>query len=186
MLRFIYFIIWILIFSSCSTIDSVESLVNKVNPIYNIKSNGNASYLASVPLMTESKRNEIIKFYKSSNIIDYSLSDNQIFSTFMKQSKDFIETVDIEYVDNLKKFDSLGYINIIFDERKISTNSKLEYIYFWDYSNFRFLVPLLPLFNEYHKRNQCVNRAIESCYKNNMNTVVITPTLNHFKLYKNQ
>jgi hypothetical protein len=92
--------------------------------------------------------------------------------------------IDHNSLNTLVK-DSAIVIKVSFDKTRSNENLKLESIYYWDYSNFRFLVPFLPLFNEYHKRNQCVNKAIESCIKNNMDAVVICPSLNHFKLYKN-
>lgn len=259
MKQFIYIISSLILLSSCSTLDSIDRLVSTVNPIYNIKPNGNSGYLVSLPIMSNTRRIEITKYIKSNYILRDSnkvdelksfsklsienrigdkknlmkLMDNDSFVVksdksgidgsiyvysikvmsnsrkaelihYLKeiytdavlfsdaQIKSFISMLslnnygDMNYLNNITKPDSASIIQISFDDRSIDMNSKLEYIYFWNYSNFRFLVPLLPFFNEKHKRNQCVNRAIEACFKNKMDGVLIYPTLNHFKLYKNQ
>ncbi len=173
--------------------------MSTINPIYNIKPNGKSGYLVSLPIMSNTRRIEITKYIKSNYISRDSeiYTDTVLFSeaqikSFISQIKSIISASSLnshsymKYLNNITKPDSASIIQISFDDRSIDMNSKLEYIYFWNYSNFRFLVPLLPFFNEKHKRNQCVNRAIEACFKNKMDGVLIYPTLNHFKLYKNQ
>jgi hypothetical protein len=253
MKKVINLILLLVLLNSCSTIDSVDRLVSKANPKYNLKVDGNASYLAHIQVLSNFKKNEITQYIKNNFIINDSITDSQLgkLTKSLKTNKignikhlsDLIEKDSvifgfrpsdgsgyaenvlsnsrkaelIKYIMSLNNEDTLYsesrfksflivlidnglidhnslntlvkdsaiVIKVSFDKTRSNENLKLESIYYWDYSNFRFLVPFLPLFNEYHKRNQCVNKAIESCIKNNMDAVVICPSLNHFKLYKN-
>lgn len=78
--------------------------------------------------------------------------------------------------------DSSRQIILSFKDELDNINYSVNYIHYWDYSNYRVFVPFLTLFNEIHKRNQCINRAFEACSKQNMDGVIISPTLNHYKL----
>ena len=158
MKQFFFLLSSLLLLNSCSTLESIDSLAKKSDPKYKLKYLNGSTYVASVPFASKSNLDERKKI---TNEFDYPYSEPLVF-------------------------DSIGFINVSFDEQTTKTNSKLELIYTWDYSNCRFLVPFLPFGNGIHKRNQCVNRAIEACYKSNMNAVVISPTLNHFRLYRNQ
>jgi len=162
MKQLLYFTSVLLLLSSCSTLDSVDSLVRKADTTYCVNRSSDGFYTAKVPMRTLVKRNEMYKIRKA------------------MESQNSEPTI----LESIFEFDSVGFINISFEEQLIKNNSIPEFIYYWDYSNARFLVPFLPFGNEEHKRNQCVNRAIEACYKSDMSTVVISPTLNHFKLYK--
>jgi hypothetical protein len=179
MKQLIYLTSILIVLSSCSSLNSIDSLVNKSDPKYNVKYSNDLTYVATVPFLSKSKldeRERVIREFDDLLIKSYStaLNDeerNSYYLLYREKSKPVI-------------FDSIGVIKVSFDERLIDSSTKLDYIYFWDYSNIRFLVPFLSLGNEIHKRNQCVNKAIEVCYKNHMHNVVITPTLNHFRLYK--
>jgi hypothetical protein len=56
--------------------------------------------------------------------------------------------------------------------------------YWWDYSNWRFLLPFASYFNRWHNFNQCVNRAVEQCTKYNCDGVIIDGDYSMFKLFK--
>jgi hypothetical protein len=171
----------LIVLSSCSSLNSINSLVNKSDIKYKVEYSNDLTYVASVPFLSKSKldeRQRVIREFDDLLIKSYStvLSDeerNKYSILYREQYQPIV-------------FDSTGFIKVSFDERLIDNSAKLEYIYFWDYSNIRFLVPFLSFGNEIHKINQCVNKAIEVCYKNHMNSVVIAPTLNHFKLYKSK
>ena len=174
----IYLLSLLFIISSCSTLDNFDDITKRADAKYKIMPNGKASYIATVPAISITKKHLISTYAKdySYNLSD-SINENQKIMWYLNSLTDMNE-------DAL--FDSIGTIHVYFDERNLNPNSKIEAFYYWDYSNIRFLVPFLLFGNEEHKRNQCVNRAIEACYRNNMDAVVISPTLHHFKLYNNQ
>ena len=185
MKQFIYLFSVLFLISSCSTLNSIDNLVEHSNKQYKLKKIGNSNYVASVPMISKERKKKLINFYytKEQELIPLIQERIRTYRTSFNENE-IISFVISHY--ELKEYDTTGVINILFDEPTIKDSSTLEYIYYWDYSNFRFLVPLLPFFNEKHKRNQCVNRAIENCYGNYMDKVIISPTLNHFKLYRNQ
>ena len=193
MKQFIYLFSVLLLISSCSTLDSVNSLVRKADPKYKLKYIDNSTFVASVPMISKTKFESLQTKQEEYNKVSDELTFLKTYNTDLgkisriielrKEKKKLQNEID-EF--SLIEYDSIAYIHLSFDERSLSEETILKYIYYWDYSNFRFLVPLLPFFNEEHKRNQCVNRAIEACYTSRSSSVVISPTLNHFKLYRNQ
>ena len=179
MKQLLYFTSVLLLLSSCSTLDNIDYLVHKAEPEYKMKLIEGTTYTAEVPYLTYNRRIEYDRQFEYWN----QLRKKPIYNMSELELAEFNNYRNI--FENPIAYDSTGFISVSFDETYATKNKlELKNIYYWDYSNGRFLVPFLPFFNEQHKRNQCVNRAIEACYKNNMNQVVISPTLNHFKLYK--
>ncbi|MFZ4707174.1 MAG: hypothetical protein ACOYMF_14310 [Bacteroidales bacterium] len=55
--------------------------------------------------------------------------------------------------------------------------------FWWDYSNWRVLVPFLPMFNRWHLYNQCVNKAMDKCLQYTCDGVIIAGDYSTFKLF---
>lgn len=81
------------------------------------------------------------------------------------------------------EFDSAKNIIVSFDEQLPSLNYTVFAVHYWDYSNARFLFPLLLLGNRIHLINQCVNRAIDEAVLNNADGVIINSNLYVSKLF---
>jgi hypothetical protein len=162
---------------SCSTTDKIHELVAKSYYSQNIMPTNNSgiySVSVKVPSYSNTKRRQsALDSLAALRKLLYKKPDEvRIFYRLNGE------------VQKKLPLDSTKNIYLSFDVNIPNISYEVKAIHFWDYSNYRFLVPFLTLGNEIHKRNQCVNRAIEVCNKNNIDGIIISPTLNHFILFK--
>lgn len=112
---------------------------------------------------------------------------NQMETGVMSQSdKDFCENsrnILKTQIENLPKDSTRNFI-VSFQDYIPNVNYTIVRSYWWDYSNFRFLVPFLPFFDRWHNYNQCVNKAVKKCLQYNCDGVIIAGDYSTFKLFK--
>lgn len=89
----------------------------------------------------------------------------------------------LSQMNELPKDSTINYI-VSFQDYIPGINYTIVRTYWWDYSNIRFLVPFLDLFDRWHNYNQCVNRAVEKCMKYNCDGVIIAGDYSTFKLFR--
>jgi hypothetical protein len=80
-------------------------------------------------------------------------------------------------------YDTTKNIIVSFDEQLPNINYKVIAFHYWDYSNARFLFPILILGNRKHLINKCVNKAIEEAQLNGADGVIINSNLHSSKLF---
>ena len=80
-------------------------------------------------------------------------------------------------------FDTTKNIIVSFNEQLPNLNYKVTAVHYWDYSNARFLFPILILGNRKHLINQCVNRAIQEAGLTGADGVIINSNLYSSKLF---
>jgi hypothetical protein len=87
----------------------------------------------------------------------------------------------LSMINEIPKDSTKNYI-ISFTDYIDGVNYSIVRTYWWDYSNWRFLIPFARYFNRWHTYNQCVNRAVEQCTKYNCDGVIIDGDYSTFKL----
>jgi hypothetical protein len=88
----------------------------------------------------------------------------------------------LSLINNIPKDTTISYI-ISFTDCIDGIDYAIVRTYWWDYKNWRFLVPLIGYFDRWHNYNQCVNRAVEQCVKYGYDGVIIDGDYSTFKLF---
>jgi|GEM_PF-6100229 hypothetical protein len=124
----------------------------------------------------------VLKYYDLTRQID---SIEQKLKTASQFATDYLENKKSKLqsqINEIPKDSTVNYIVSFTDDIK-GINYSIVRTYWWDYNNWRFLVPFLTDFNRYHNFNQCVNRAMDKCLKYNCDGVIIAGDYSTFKLF---
>ena len=171
------FIVFIL--SSCSETILIQNLIDRPTVKYEIKKT-EYSYVVKIPCYKLATLDSINEKKQS---LRQKLKDN-----YRGESSDYDPTtseMNAKILEEFKK-DSIKQLYIYFAEPKEKFD--VIAIHYWDYSNVRFLVPFLPFFNNEHKKNQCINRALEAAIieSDDIDGVIISDNLFTSRLFKFQ
>ncbi len=123
-----------------------------------------------------------IKYRKLTTTLD---SINKRLSRSSDKAQEYFEnssSILQNQISQIPKDSTYNYI-VSFTDNMKGINYSVVRTYWWDYSNWRFMIPFLGYFNRWHNFNQCVNRGMAKCLKYNCDGVIIAGDYSTFKLF---
>lgn len=177
----------LILFCSCSKTIMVNDIIkrNEIRANYQYKyDNHKGFYICKTKSYSLYKRTLIDSFTK-----DFTSLDKKDWKGTLtpEEKKRYNEAKSKLENPKFLEFDSSKNLIVSFDGQIQNLNYSTFAIHYWDYSNFRFIIPFLMLGNRIHLINKCVNKAIVIAEKNGADGVIINSDLyssRHFKIIK--